>query len=82
MEINYTVNAANVLMDLVTFIENKNTKGAGLRWMKKFELFLQGLLRHHSIIKLCHNATFKALNLKCIYTNNWLMHFLKKKISF
>ncbi|MEP7168769.1 MAG: hypothetical protein ABI855_05310, partial [Bacteroidota bacterium] len=75
MEINYTVHAANALMDLVSFIEDKNTKGAGLRWLKNFEIFLEGYLSHHAKIKPCHNATFKNLNLKCIYYNNWLIAF-------
>jgi hypothetical protein len=79
MEINYTVHAADALMNLVSFIENKNTKGAGLRWLKNFEIFLQHSLQHHTKIKLCHNATFKALKLKCIYYNNWLIAFSEKE---
>jgi hypothetical protein len=79
MEINYTNDAVDSLTALVSFIETHNTKGAGLRWLNKFELYLQTTLKQHNLIKLCHNATFKQLKLKCIYFNDWLIAFSETK---
>ena len=79
MEINYTNDAVVSLFALVNFIELHNTKGAGLRWLNKFELFLQENLNHHSVIKLCNNLTFQEQHLKCIYYNDWLIAFSEEK---
>ena len=73
MEINYTNDAVYSLTALVNFIEEHNTKGAGLRWLNKFELFLQKTLKKFSVITLCNNTTFKKLKLKCIYYNDWII---------
>ncbi len=75
MHINYTNDAAEALMALVSFVEEHNTKGAGSRWLKKFEAYLQKTLKQHSLIKLCSNKTFHKLRLKCIYYNDWLIAF-------
>ncbi len=41
MKVNYTANAFNSLFQLVNYIEEMNTPGAGVRWLDKYELFLQ-----------------------------------------
>ena len=79
MEINYTNDALKSLTALVSFIEKQNTKGAGLRWLAKYELYLNETLIHHSIIKLCNNTTFSELKLKCINYNDWLIAFSTDK---
>ena len=50
MEINYTNDAVDSLTALVSFIETHNTKGAVLRWLGKFELYLQTTLKQHHLI--------------------------------
>ncbi len=79
MEISYTNDAVESLTALVSFIEEQNTKGAGLRWLNKFELYLKETLKHHSVITLCNNDTLKQLNLKCINYNDWLIAFSSNK---
>ncbi len=75
MQINYTADAFGSLIQLVNFIESKNTFGAGLRWLKRFEMFLEEKLHSPEQIKLCNNYTFNQLNLRCIYFNDWLIAF-------
>ena len=75
MEIKYTNNAIISLTALVKFIEENNTKGAGLRWLKKYELHLLHTLKHYAVITLCNNITFYQLQLRCIYYNDWLIAF-------
>ena len=41
MQVNYTTEAFASLISLVNFIEKKNTENAGLRWLNRFEHFLQ-----------------------------------------
>jgi hypothetical protein len=51
MEINYTKSAVDSLTALVSFIEVHNTKGAGLRWLGKFELCLRKKKPKHEAAK-------------------------------
>jgi len=69
MHIDYTTEAFKSLIQLVNYIEFKNTEGAGLRWLNRFEIFLEKKLYAPEQIKLCHNAAFNQLNLRCIYFN-------------
>jgi hypothetical protein len=75
MQINYTTEAFKSLIQLVNYIESTNTKEAGLRWLKRFETFLKKKLHTPLQIKLCNNATFNSLNLRCIYFNDWVISF-------
>ena len=75
MQVNYTTHAFASLASLINFIEAHNTAGAGIRWLSRYEKFLQQTLTNVDRIKLCNNSTFKKLNLKCIYYNDWLIAF-------
>ena len=75
MQVNYTKDAFATLIQLVNFIETFNTKGAGVRWLTRFELFIEKKLSNPVSIKFCHNRTFNKLNLRCIYFNDWLIAF-------
>lgn len=75
MQINYTTDAFKSLMRLVNYIESKNTQGAGLRWLKRYEEFLQKKFHQPKNIRLCNNATFNTLHLSCLYFNDWVIAF-------
>ena len=75
MQVNYTTDAFTSLLGLVNFIEKNNTKNSGLRWLDKFEHFLQIRLSKPNLIKLCNNLTFTKLNLRCVYFNDWVIAF-------
>jgi len=75
MEVRYTIDAFASLTFLINFIESKNTEGAGVRWLKRYEQFLQKALSNANHKRLCNNHTFRELNLRCIYFNDWLIAF-------
>ncbi len=75
MQVNYTADAFATLTSLVNFIEANNTAGAGIRWLQRYEKFLQKAFVNAKRIRLCHNITFKGLNLKCINYNDWIIAF-------
>jgi hypothetical protein len=75
MQINYTEDAFSSLVQLVNFIESKNTLGAGLRWLQRFEKFLQKKLHNPQQIKFCNNFTFNTLKLRCIYFSDWVIAY-------
>ena len=75
MEINYTRDAFDSLSALLLFIEKENTKGAGIRWLDKFESFLIETLPLNDVITYCNNKTFHQLKLKCLNYNDWIIAF-------
>ena len=79
MQINYTVDAVASLLQLINFIERKNTPGAGLRWLDKYEAFIQKHFYNPGQARLCNNETFRKLNLYCINYKDWLIAFSVKE---
>lgn len=75
MQINYTKEAFSSLINLINFIEAKNTENAGIRWLGRYEGFLEKKLFNPIQIKGCRNFTFNKLNLRCIYFNDWVIAF-------
>lgn len=75
MQIKYTLDAFASLTALINFIEDKNTAGAGIRWLSRYEKYLGRTLINAKQKRLCNNATFHKLNLRCIYYNDWLIAF-------
>ncbi len=75
MEIRYTTDAFASLTKLINFIEAKNTLGAGVRWLNHYEQYLTKAFVNFKRKRLCNNAAFRKLNLRCIYFNDWLIAF-------
>ena len=75
MQVKYTIDAFASLTSLINFIESKNTSGAGIRWLNHYEIFIERAFVNPQQKNLCHNATFKKLNLRCIYFKDWLIAF-------
>jgi hypothetical protein len=75
MQIDYTTDAFASLLQLINFIETKNTAGAGLRWLNRYEAFLQKSLLNPEKTKICHNQTFQKLKLRCLNYNDWTIAF-------
>lgn len=73
MQIKYTIDAFASLTSLINFIESKNTQGAGIRWLERYEGFLLKILNNIKRLSLCKNVTFKKLHLHCVYFNDWLI---------
>lgn len=40
MEVRYTSDAYTALVEIINYIEPKNTKGAEMRWFKKYEHYI------------------------------------------
>ncbi len=75
MLVKYTNSAFASLAQLINFIETTNTAGAGIRWLNRYEQFLDKTFLNTKHKRICNNAALKKLNLKCIYFNDWLIAF-------
>ena len=81
MQINYTGAAFASLCDVVNYVESMNTFGAGVRWLNRFEMFLQQGFLNPTVIKLCNNQTFYSLQLRCLNFNDWVSRFPSKPMT-
>lgn len=75
MQIKYTVTASDSLTQLVNFIEKTNTARSGIRWLNKYELFLNKALLQSLNPKICNNLSLRELGLNCLYFNEWLIAY-------
>lgn len=75
MQISYTMDAFTSLINVVNFIESKNTIGAGLRWLGRLEDFLIESFTSPQSIKFCNNQMFNQLQLRCLNFNDWVIAF-------
>ena len=75
MQVNYTTNAFASLVSLINFIESNNTIGSGVRWLLRYEAFLENAFINPQLIKLCNNSTFSLMGLSCIYYNEWVIAY-------
>ncbi len=75
MQVKYTTDAFASLTQLINFIEAKNTTGAGIRWLNKYEQNITKAFINAKQKRLCSNETFLKLNLHCIYFNDWVIAF-------
>ena len=75
MKINYTIDAYETLIGLLDFIESHNSQGAAIRWFDRYENYLKKILINGSQQRVCNNATFYKLKLRCIYFNDWVIAF-------
>lgn len=73
MQVKYTTDAFASLTALINFIKAKNTAGAG--WLEHYEKYLKKAFVTAKQKRLCNNAAFKKLNLRCIYFNDWPIAF-------
>jgi hypothetical protein len=70
MQINYTKKAFATLIQLVDYIGASNTEGAGVRWLNRYEAFLEKKLLNPEEIRICNNLTFNKFDLRFIYFND------------
>ena len=75
MQIKYTITASNSLTQLIAFIEKTNTTRSGIRWLNKYELFLNKTLLLSVNPKICNNLSLKNLGLNCLNFNDWLIAY-------
>jgi len=80
MEIKYTFDAFVSLIALVNFIESKNTFGAGIRWLNRYEVFLKKALALPEKRKICNNKTLKDYTSTASLITNGRLHTLFMKI--
>ena len=75
MKVEYTAEVFSSLLRLVNFIEETNTDGAGVRWLNKFESFIERNLSNAASISFCNNESLNRLQLLFIYYGDFLISF-------
>jgi hypothetical protein len=74
MKIKVAEQAKLTLFELEKFVETKNTKGAGKRFLKRFIEKVKAQLSTTNY-SICKHKKFAALKLKCFFINDWVIAF-------
>lgn len=75
MEVLFKQNALDTLYEIANFIESKNTKGSGIRFIEKVFDFITGYSIPNVQYQLCKYFQFKQKNFSCIYFHDWVIAF-------
>lgn len=69
------------LAALANFIESKNTKGSGKRFVKKFSAFIEKYAKENVSYSLCSNTILASFKYSCVFFNKWTIAFTIEKNS-
>lgn len=67
MKIVFSETATQTLRSLAQFVESKNTKGSGKRYVTKFLSYIQDTLNSFSKHAVCRNAQFAINSWRCFF---------------
>ena len=65
--------AKRTLLAVANWVESKNTKGSGLRWLNKFYVYIEKNAKAVHALPLCKYKVFKAKKLICLTYNDWVI---------
>lgn len=75
MKVIITVHALNVLSNIATFVESKNTPGSGKRYISKFKEAIKKIAQPNVQYALCNDKNLASLNYHCGHFNDWVIAF-------
>jgi hypothetical protein len=75
MEIILKPKAQKALLLIGAFVEEKNTKGSGIKYIERFSLKLQSYAKENTQYALCNNKTLADLVYSGIAINKWIIAF-------
>ena len=75
MNIEYKPNALNTIYELAYFIEIKNTKGSGNRFIDKLFDHIEKYALPNVNYALCRYSIFNSLGYSCVFYNDWVIAF-------
>lgn len=75
MNLIFTTHFSEEIENIISFIDNTNTKGSGWRWYEKFEAFLIEELAFPDTHAICKNLAFRKFNLRCIFYKDWTIAY-------
>ncbi|KAB2914172.1 MAG: hypothetical protein F9K23_14485 [Bacteroidetes bacterium] len=78
MKIKLSKEAQLVISELSTFVDSKNTAGAGKRFKKNFLLKIKNTLTTFSDHNDCKYPVFKARGLRCFFIDKWVIAYKKE----
>lgn len=75
MRIEISEEALKTLKEISDFVESKNTKGAGKRWLLRFKKKLKSYAKLNTKYKYCEDETLFELKFSCLSIGNWFVVF-------
>jgi predicted RNA-binding protein with EMAP domain len=75
MKVEISEDALHTLKEISDFVESKNTKGAGKRWLLKFKKKIKEYAKQNVKYKYCDDETLFELKFSCLLIGNWIIVF-------
>lgn len=75
MKIEISEAAIITLKDVADFVESKNTKGAGKRWISRFRKKIKEYAIQNVQYKFCEDQTLFELKYSCLSIASWTVVF-------
>jgi hypothetical protein len=82
MEVFYKQNALDTLNEIANFIESKNTKVSGYRFIEKVFEFISDYSIPNIQYQLCKYSKFREKNFSCIFFHDWVIAFKIENEAF
>ncbi len=82
MEVLYKQNALDTLYEIANFVESKNTKGSGYRFIEKVFEFIADYSNPNVQYQLCKYSKFRQKNYSCIFFHDWVIAFKIENKTF
>lgn len=73
MKIVFSETATQTLRSLAQFVESKNTKGSGKRYVTKFLSYIQDTLNSFSKHAVCRNPQFAINGWRCFFYKDYVI---------
>lgn len=82
MEVLFKQNALETLYEIAAFVESKNTKGSGYRFIEKVFEFIADYSNPNVQYQLCKYSKFRQKNYSCIFFHDWVIAFKIENETF
>jgi hypothetical protein len=63
------------LLEITLYIEMRNTRGAGKRWLSRFQRHIKRFAIENMQYPLCNNLRLAQMLYSCIHYNHWTIAF-------
>ena len=74
--------AEEIILEISSWVEEKNTPGNGTRFMTKFINRISAFALPNVTYMICPNKSLAALKLRCIAIDDWVVAFKQTKEEF
>lgn len=82
MSVMFSYEAEKALFEIGTWVEERNTAGAGIRFIDRFIDRIEAFAVHGATYAICNHLTLAQKGLRCVQIDDWVVAFHQTKERF